>query len=120
MLRFGVIFAIVLFFNLSACEYRYEKRGTTNEVPPSTEGTLSDIHFNVVESHVLEPKCAICHNPNTDFDICSYNVAFALKDTILQRINSTGRGQMPPPGAPALTPEEKSLLIQWIRAGAPE
>lgn len=116
MRRLDAFCAILILSSLTACNYRYEK------VPQAPEGvpTVTDVNFVTVEKHVLEPKCASCHNASTDFDICSYNIAFALKDSILHRINSTGSDQMPPPGAPALSPEEKSLLMEWIAAGAPK
>lgn len=109
------LFALISF----ACDYRYEKTPPLQEGSPMADRNEGPVSFSMVAEQVLEPKCASCHNASTDFDICNHSIASATKESIMRRISSNGRGQMPPSGAPQLTPEEKSLITEWIQSGTP-
>lgn len=86
------------------------------------EGSTQLLPANV--KLVFESKCTPCHTtqiaggPPYWLD---YKTAFSKKDLIKARaidISDPNR-PMPPAGMPALTPEEKKTLSDWISAGAP-
>ncbi len=77
------------------------QRNTPSPVTP----TFSDI-----EERVLKPNCIQCHAGYSD-----YQVVFSGKEKILEAVL---KGTMPK-NAPALNNELKSLLNDWVSAGAP-
>jgi uncharacterized membrane protein len=97
--------------SLSACSYKVDK------APEDPSGTLQgSLGFSQVQTSILGPKCSRCHGW-----ISSYGGVQIHLEEISQRIQSTDSSfQMPPPGNAGLTTEEKSALLTWIAAGAPE
>ena len=69
---------------------------------------------------IIEQRCATCHYPgNTQSGdvFAEYDDVYSIRQTVLTRIYAC---VMPPDGAPALTPAERSALLQWFVCGAPE
>lgn len=69
---------------------------------------------------IVEQRCATCHFPGNlqSSDVfVDHDDLFATRQTVLTRIYSC---VMPPEGAPALTPEERRVLLQWFVCGAPD
>ncbi len=69
---------------------------------------------------LFQRVCSGCHNatsPQPQSNLLSYDVAFAKKDAIYNRI--VVKKDMPRPPA-KLTDAERSLIEKWILAGAPE
>jgi uncharacterized membrane protein len=82
--------------------------------PPPAKPALS---FAFVQQQVFTPKCAKCHGGM----VGSYENVVAKLTEIESRVRSTFEWeQMPPPRASQLTEEEKNLLLDWIKAGAPQ
>lgn len=85
--------------------------------PPLPVDPEAPLNFARVFVQVLQPKCLRCHETNFD----SYEHTRPLIGGIRFRVQSTDPfEQMPPPRAKQLTEEEKELLLEWIRLGAPE
>jgi len=81
--------------------------------PPPAKPALS---FAFVQQQVFTPKCAKCHGGM----VGSYEKVVGNLTEIESRVRSTFEWeQMPPPRASQLTEEEKNLLLDWIKAGAP-
>jgi hypothetical protein len=69
-----------------------------------------------VQQKVFTPKCSRCHG-----FVGSYEGVVAKLTEIESRVRSPLEfEQMPPPKAAQLTDEEKNLLLDWIKAGAPQ
>jgi uncharacterized membrane protein len=82
--------------------------------PPPVKPALS---FAFVQQQVFTPRCAKCHGGM----VGSYESVVAKLTEIESRVRSTFEWeQMPPPRASQLTEEEKNLLLDWIKAGAPQ
>lgn len=74
------------------------------------------LNFASVQQQVFAPKCSRCHG-----FVGSYEGVVAKLTDIESRVRSPLEfEQMPPPKAAQLTDEEKNLLLDWIKAGAPE
>ncbi len=78
---------------------------------------------------LLRSKCASCHNPGSTAGANSFSDVLSVRELISRSILSPGApdksalidrvedGSMPE-GGPLLTTEEKTLLKDWIKAGA--
>jgi hypothetical protein len=69
---------------------------------------------------IIEQRCATCHYPdNTQSGdvFADYEDVYAPRQTVLSRIYGC---VMPPEGAPALTSDERRVLLQWFVCGAPD
>lgn len=85
-------------------------------LPPPAPATPG-LNFAHVQEKVLTPKCARCHGGMMG----SYESVVANLTEIESRVRSAFEfDQMPPARAPQLNEEEKNLLLDWIKAGAPE
>lgn len=68
---------------------------------------------------IIEQRCAGCHfpgNTRTGRVFASYDDISPVQ-TVLTRVYTCA---MPPDGAPPLTPDERSTMLQWFVCGAPE
>lgn len=110
---------ITLLASLSACSYDIPKRN------PNAEGAFSlppgsTPSFAQVQAGVLETKCATCHGVAAGnrggLNLESYETVVAAVAAITAEIQG---GTMPPRTAPALSANERTLLLSWIQAGAP-
>lgn len=92
-----------------------------NKVPQTPVPTATPIalaaNFQSLRANVFLKKCYTCHiNRTIKLD------TFASVSGAITNQNLRGRvdgGTMPPATAPQLTAQEKSVLLQWIDAGAP-
>jgi hypothetical protein len=69
---------------------------------------------------IIEQRCATCHYPGNTLSgnvFADYEDVYALRRTALTRIYGC---VMPPEAAPALTPEERRILLHWLTCGAPD
>lgn len=83
--------------------------------PPPVEPPR--LNFALVKTKVLDVKCLRCHKE--EFDTFEHTAPF-IKDIEFRIQDIGGTEQMPPPNRPQLTEEEKNLLLEWIRSGAPK
>jgi|GEM_PF-7118402 len=87
------------------------------EPPPVEPPPPVKLTFAVVKAKVLDPKCLRCHKAELDtFE----HTAPLIKDIEFRIQDIGGFEQMPPPNRPQLTDEEKNMLLEWIRSGAPK
>lgn len=84
--------------------------------PPAPVPAPPGFNFANVQQKVFAPKCSRCHG-----FVASYESVVPMLTEIESRVRSPLEfEQMPPPRATQLTEEEKNLLLDWIKAGAPE
>ncbi len=83
--------------------------------PPPVEPPAKP-NFALIKSKVLDPKCLRCHK--SDFDTFEHTAPL-IKDIEFRIQDIGGDFQMPPPNKPQLSEEEKALVLEWIRSGAP-
>jgi cytochrome c5 len=81
---------------------------------------------------VVDRHCGTCHGVTpqfgaplalvtaTDFQAIAPSSKQAVHVATIDRITRQGAGVMPPPQQPALSEADKSALLGWLRAGAPE
>jgi uncharacterized membrane protein len=93
--------------------------------PTPTPTPVSAASFKNIQTTILQPKCVSCHSgssPSAGYNLSTYsgvmagvNVSSPTSSVIYTAVVS---GSMPK-GSSALTSAQKSLLLQWIQAGAP-
>jgi len=86
------------------------------EPPPSEPAPPERLHFALVKAKVFDAKCMSCHG--TEFDTFEHTKPW-IKEIEFRIQDIGGASQMPPPNRPQLTEEEKNMVLEWIRAGAP-
>ncbi len=75
------------------------------------------LNFARIRAQVFESKCIRCHQSELD----TYEQTAPLLSDIEYRVQDIGgMFQMPPANRAQLTEEEKNLLLEWIRSGAPK
>ena len=84
---------------------------------------LAAADFESAVAPVLERRCVSCHGPETrNADVRLDNLSPDLlrdrraAETWHDVLNALNRGQMPPRGAPQLTREERSAVVDWLTA----
>ncbi len=92
-----------------------------NEAPsPGGGGPLTTPlapNFTSLRVNVFLSKCFTCHvNRNVRLDTYASISAAIANNNLRTRVSGN---TMPPVNSPQLTAEEKSFLLQWIDAGAP-
>jgi uncharacterized membrane protein len=85
--------------------------------PPVEPPAPEKLTFAVVKAKVIDAKCLRCHK--TDFDTFEHTAPL-IQDIKFRIQDIGGMDQMPPEGKTQLTPEEKTLVLDWIQAGAPK
>jgi mono/diheme cytochrome c family protein len=104
---------------LISCNYTRlkEPQGSENQnfgdLKPDEK--LSMMNYVFINSRILQPKCVSCHGSSGDVNIESYDSIKSNLSKIQEAVFVTET--MPKRGA--LTSEEKRLLWNWIRMGAP-
>lgn len=94
-----------------------EKRGQLPPVATNPDETLK-MNYETVNRVVLEPACVTCHShadPRGKVDLEGYAAVVSFKDRVKKAIID---GSMPKKGE--LSAKQKSLILGWIVAGAPE
>jgi uncharacterized membrane protein len=85
--------------------------------PPPVEPPPPALNFALIKAKVFDAKCMRCHKAELD----TYeNTRPFIKDIEFRIQDIGGEFQMPPPNRPQLTDQEKNLVLEWIRSGAPE
>lgn len=82
--------------------------GATQPIDSDTSKTIT---FAKIKTQILEPNCLACHSSYSQ-----YSTFNAIKEAAMGAISS---GRMPKGGAP-LSNELKTLMRNWLAAGAPE
>ena len=84
---------------------------------------LAAATFESAVAPVLERRCVACHGPATrNADVRLDNLSSDLlndrraAETWHDVLNAVNKGQMPPKGAPQLTPEERAAVVDWLTA----
>jgi hypothetical protein len=107
---------------------REDARVDQHEEPvTSTDEGASGLPCEVTS--ILAERCWSCHDETPQYgapmsltnldELHAENAGEPYYQTIVDRIQRSGRGQMPPVGQPALSPAQKTALLDWIDAGAP-
>jgi hypothetical protein len=109
--------------------------GESQPDPPDTGGTAgsecpSDLptsaacaaapSYQLDAAPVIDRRCNVCHyagNSQSQDVFETYEGVFAQRQTVLSRVYGC---VMPPRDAPALSPEERAVLLEWLVCGAPE
>lgn len=104
---------------LISCNYTRLKEpkdsGNQNFGDLKPEEKLSMMNYSFINSRILQPKCVSCHGSSGDVNLESYDSIKSNLSKIQEAVFT--EGTMPKRGA--LTSEEKRLLWNWIRMGAP-
>ncbi len=119
LLRFGALIFITLIF--AGCNYTRLKNGTDSgnanqnfgELKPGEQATMMNYKF--INSRIFQAKCTSCHGNSGDVNLESYDAVKAN----LSKIQSAVFAEQTMPKRGTLEPDEKRLLWNWIRAGAP-
>lgn len=103
---------------VSSCNYTRLKEGANTvqnfgDVNPEEKATMMNYRF--ISSKILEAKCTSCHGSSGDVNLESYNSVKAN----LAKIETAVFVEQTMPKRGALTSEEKRLLWNWIKSGAP-
>lgn len=112
---------------VSGCNYRESK--LPSQPAPQSENTGKTVTYEMVRAQVLEPLCLECHNTElakAGLDLSSRQAAQAAiragdpGESLLY--NMVDWDEMPPkrriPPLRLLTPEEKTMVRDWIMTGA--
>lgn len=78
-----------------------------------------DFSYQRIREEILVPKCFNCHGGGLAFggvSLDTYESAVAWANVIRFEVES---GQMPPPGLPGLSDEERALVLAWVDTGVP-
>lgn len=92
----------------------------TAQPAPISPPTLGKVTFEeVLKPKIFQNVCFACHNPDTGLpDWTDYAVAFERRDLLYKRIIEDR--DMPIPNAGFdITEEERKLIADWVKAGAP-
>jgi mono/diheme cytochrome c family protein len=73
--------------------------------------------FSQLATQIVGPKCVSCHGNSGGVNLENYA---NFKSNLSRVYAAIKTGTMPPPSAAALNDYEKSTLLNWITAGAPE
>lgn len=102
-----------IFLFVTGCGYKTTSLPegiTTRNLPGS-----GAVDFATVSAQIFQPNCVRCHGSAGGVNLSSYQGVKAALTRVTAAVNS---GAMPPGGP--LSPSLKSLLAQWVSAGAPE
>ncbi len=94
---------------------------------PALAAAASESAFRNTVAPVLERRCAACHGAQTQnagvrLDNLSPDLLNDRRaaETWHDALNAVNKGQMPPRGAPQLTPAERSAVVDWLTAAVRE
>lgn len=118
-IAFHLISLILIAGGLTSCNYTRLKEpkdlGNLSFGDLKPEEKLSKMNYSFINAKILEPKCVSCHGTSGDMSLESY----ASIKSNLSKIEQTVFIEETMPKRGALTSEEKRLLWNWIRMGAP-
>ena len=104
---------------VSSCNYTRLKDGpdsVQNFGEVSLEEKATMMNFKFINSKILEAKCTSCHGTSGNINLESYDSVKAN----LAKIQTSVFVEQSMPKRGSLTPEEKRLLWNWIKIGAPQ
>lgn len=118
MAAFRTLSLILIAGLMSSCNYTRLKESADTvqnfgDINSEEKATLMNYKF--ISSKILEAKCTSCHGSSGNVNLESYESVVANLDKIQTSVFVAQT--MPKQGA--LTPEEKRLLWNWIKMGAP-
>lgn len=114
------IILLILLGAVSACNYSRLKIPEENndkiygQISPEEKTTL--MNFTYVYSKIIEPKCTNCHGDSGKVNLENYENIVSNLETIKKTVFI--EKNMPKKGS--LTFEEKRMLWNWIKMGAPK
>lgn len=123
-MKYGLITLMVVL--LSACGPAQDEQGT--QTRQDTDQQQPAISIDTTEiKHIITQRCATCHSkePADDvFRVAPSNVMFDTAEQMQQaaaRIyaRSVATQTMPFMNKTQMTEEERSLIGEWVKAGAP-
>lgn len=120
----SVIFGLIL----AGCDYMvlnqppaFSPDGASTDglcIPQTDAGSVSPIvTYEQLRTKIFDGQCVFCHSatrPTKGLDITSVTIAKSFAQQIDFQVS---RGLMPLSGP--LTPEERGLISDWVKAGAP-
>lgn len=112
----SVSMVVTLYF-IAGCNYTKFKNSDSDfrNTPPLTKTESDAIGFSKVFREVIDPYCISCHR-NGQFPLTNYSETIVLLDKIRSAVFVTG---LMPKGK-TLPAKERSILLAWLNAGAPE
>lgn len=126
-------FVFIFLLASAACNYRYEKGGSSNSF---AEIPAENLTFMLIKERILSPRCFSCHSGGGMAGHVSLETREDLIDSPLEIVISgnpdesgiiiattrTDDKRMPPPdsGIPPLTAAEIDAIRRWIAEGARE
>lgn len=97
---------------------------TARPVGPETARPSELVTYRWLKENLIEKQCLPCHMTGTQHDLTTHkailtkvNLAEPAKSPILGMI---GTKSMPPYPLPTVAPGMQQLVLEWIKAGAPE
>jgi hypothetical protein len=104
----------MVFLALFSCGYKVEKEPSQNL--NLTDIPMEKMGYAELQTLVLQPKCATCHNWATSGN---YDLVFSRIADIQAKVTA---GEMPKANSATgpLTNSEREILLSWIARGAPE
>lgn len=113
---------LILVLMLSGCGYNNTKLPSDALAAQGTggnNGSASVLDFATIKAQVFQNNCIRCHSlaggNKAGVNLESYSSVKPIAQVILSAVNS---GSMPPSGT--LPSSAKTLLLNWVQAGAPE
>lgn len=103
---------------VGACNYTQLKEGAGTVQPfgdMSPEEIATKMNYKFIRSRIFEAKCTGCHGSSGNINLESYEAVKAN----LAAIQTSVFVEQTMPKQGALTSEEKRLLWNWIKSGAP-
>jgi cytochrome c5 len=105
---------------LSACSGTSggESGSCPADLPAACSGAPPSYHADVAP--LIERRCLACHGDGgvaqARHDFTRYDILYSQRASILDHVFACA---MPPAGNPALTPEERKVLLTWLVCRAP-
>lgn len=105
--------------SLQACGGGGSSASVENSVGEVTAMASSDLNYYTHAKSILDTRCVTCHNDGgqAPFSLSTYSEVAAKTSAIIYAVES---GSMPTAGFTPLTPAQRTLLLDWLEAGAAE
>ena len=102
-----------------------------DDAPPDDAGIDAAVGIPCAIDVVLQGKCHPCHdgsllappwtlsNVRDFYAVSALDAPRTLADVAVERVSAEGARRMPPPMAGPLDEAERTMLLTWLRDGAP-
>lgn len=84
-------------------------------------------NYESIRQMILEPRCLSCHDDLSSLDFSTYAAITSHVDLFESKpgedgafVDAVASGMMPPKKLPKLSPEEVSVIREWVVVGMPE